>query len=57
MTKEKKGDQLSYMTKKLTLIDESISMHEKMKKSEKAIKIAVRIRKKGISSECYWKFI
>ena len=28
-----------------------------MKKSEKSIKIAEMMKKKGISSECFWKFI
>ena len=50
MTKEKEGNILSYTKKKMTLINERISMNEKMKNSEKAIKIAEMIKKKGISS-------
>ena len=53
MTKEKGEDKLSYMKKKMTCNNERISMHEKMKTSEKAIKIAEMIKKKGISSECF----
>ena len=57
MTKEKEEYKLRYITKKMTLINERISMHEKMKKIEKSIKIAEIIKKKGTSSECSWKFI
>ena len=49
MTKEKEEDKVIYVKKKMTLIKERISMHEKMKQSEKAIKIAVMIKKIGIS--------
>ena len=41
----------------MTLINERISMHGKMKKSEKAIIIDEMIKKKGISSGCLRKFI
>ena len=45
MTNEKEEDKLSYVKKKMTLINERTRMHEKMKTSEKAIKIAEMIKK------------
>ena len=57
MTKENEEDKLSYMTKKLTLINKRFRMHEKINTSEKAIKIAEMIKKKEINSECFLKLI
>ena len=54
MTKEKEQYKIGHMTMKLTLINERISILEKIKKSEKAIKIAEIIKKKGISS-VFWE--
>ena len=39
------------MTKKLTLINERISMFDKMKKSEKAIEIAEMMKKRKGSAQ------
>ena len=38
-------------------MENRISMNEKMNKSEKAIEIAWMMKKNGICSECFWKFI
>ena len=53
MKKEKEEDKLSYMKKKMTLINERISMHEKVKQSEKAIEIAVMKKRKGSAQSVF----
>ena len=45
------------MTKKVTIISERIRLHENMTTSVKDIKIAEKIKKKGINSERCWKLI
>ena len=50
MTKENEKDKLNYMTNKLTLIDEIISMHENMIKTEK---VAEMIKRKGSAQSVY----
>ena len=45
------------MKKKMTLINERISIHEKMKTSEKAIKIAVMIKRNGSAQSVFWKLV